>query len=129
MELTPVDAKNSDSKIITLTTNSSKRKEKPRNEYIPEDPYSDSSLSDSSSSKSDFSDDRKFKNKIYDKKKKHRTFRKQDLSDSLSSDSDLFNKSDYKLKMRNKKKDNRKNKRDPIKLCAKLTAKLLTAVY
>ena len=36
-------------------------------------------------------------------------------------------KSDYKRKRRNKKKSYQKN--DPIKLCAKLTAKLLMAAY
>ena len=54
-ELTPIGAKMPDPK--TPTTESSKRKEKVHKEYVPEDPESDPSLSDSLSSKSDFSDD------------------------------------------------------------------------
>ena len=54
---------------------------------------------------------------------------KQDLSDSSSSDSDSSHGSDYKSKIRNKKKIYRKTKKEPIKLCAKLTEKLLMTAY
>ena len=51
-------------------------------------------------------------------------------SDSLSIDSDSSGNSIYKRKKIDKKKNHRKHKnQDPIKLCAKLTAKLLTTVY
>ena len=49
---------------------------------------------------------------------------KQDSSDSSLSDSDSSNESDYRRKRCNKNNSYRKN--DPIKLCAKLMAKLLT---
>ena len=52
---------------------------------------------------------------------------KQEPPDSSSSDSDSSDESDYKSKIHNKKKSH--HKRDPIKLCAKLTAKLLTTGY
>ena len=51
---------------------------------------------------------------------------KQDHSDSSSSNSDLSDNSDYGRKRR-KNKSHRKT--DPIKLCARLTAKLLTIAY
>ena len=43
------------------------------------------------------------------------------------NNSDLSDKSNYKRKRRNNKKSHQKN--DPIKLCTKLTAKLLTTAY
>ena len=43
------------------------------------------------------------------------------------SNSDSSNKSDYRRKRRNKKNSHRK--KDPIKLCVKLTEKLLTIAY
>ena len=52
LELTLVDEKTSDPKILTLQTESSKRKEEVLKEYVLEDPDSDISLSDLSSSKS-----------------------------------------------------------------------------
>ena len=52
--------------------------------------------------------------------------KKQDSLDSLSRDSDWYDNSDYRCKRR-KKKSHRKN--DPIKLCERLTAKLLTIEY
>ena len=52
---------------------------------------------------------------------------KKDLSELLSSDSDSTTKSEYESKRLNKKKIYQK--RDPIKLYAKLTAKLLTTEY
>ena len=48
---------------------------------------------------------------------------KQDLSDLLLSDSDSSDESDYKYKRHNKNKSHQK--KDPIKLCENLTAKLL----
>ena len=48
----------------------------------------------------------------------------------MSSDSDFSDDRNYKRKIRDKKKKYQKiKKQDPIKLCAKLTAKLLTAAY
>ena len=63
----------------------------------------------------------------HDKSKNRRKWTKQDLSYSSSSNSDLSNKSDYRRKKRNKKKSD--HKKDPIKLCEKLTAKFLTTAY
>ena len=52
------------------------------------------------------------------------------LSDSLLSNYDASDNSNYKRRRREKKKNYRKRKKqDPIKLCAKLTAKLLTTEY
>ena len=61
---------------------------------VPEDPESDPLLSDSSSSKYDFSNNtkyRKSKSKGCDTKKKHWKLTKQDLLDSFVSDSGSFN--------------------------------------
>ena len=61
------------------------------------------------------------------KKKKRRKHRKDDSSDlSLSDDSDSSDDSNYRRK-RSKKKKHRK--KDPIRLCATVTAKLLTTAY
>ena len=66
------------------------------------------------------------KNKC-DKKKKCQKDKKDDLSDpSPSNDSDSSNDSDYRCK-RHKKKSHRK--KHPIKLCERLTEKLLTTAY
>ena len=62
---------------------------------------------------------------IQKKKRQKRT--KQDSSYSLLSDSDSSGKIDYKIKRLKKKKSYQKNYH--IKLCAKLTAKLLTTAY
>ena len=59
LDLTPVGAKTSDPKTLTLLTDLSKIKEKVQKEYIPEDLESEPSLSDSSSSESDSSYDKK----------------------------------------------------------------------
>ena len=59
-------------------------------------------------------------------KKNCRKDKKQKSSDSSSSDSDSSNNSDYRRKRR-KKKSHRK--KDPIKLCARLTEKLLMTAY
>ena len=93
------------------------------------DQESDLSPLDSSSSKSDFSNDSNYskpETKRRDKKKKRHKHNKQESSDSLSSDSDSSKDIEYRLKWR-KKKSHRKN--DPIKLCARLTAKFLTASH
>ena len=128
LDLTPVGAKIPDPKTLTLPTESSKREEKARKEYVPEDPESDprSSYSSSKSNSSDDTKYRKSKSKRREKKKKHR---KRTLSDSSLSDSDLSGESQYKSKRRNKKNSYQKKKRDPIKLCAKLTAKFLITAF
>ena len=61
-----------------------------------------------------------------DTKKKRRKHKKKDTSDSSSSDSDLSDESDYRRKQRKNKSHREK---DPIKLCARLTAKFLTTAY
>ena len=60
------------------------------------------------------------------KKKKRQNQNKQDLSDSSLIYYDSSDDSDYRRKQR-KKKSHRK--KDPLKLCARLTEKLLTTVY
>ena len=85
---------------------------------------------DSSSSKFDLSNDSKYsksKSKGRVKKKKRPKHMKQNLSDSSSSNSDSFNDSEYRRKRRKNKKIHQK--KDPIKLCTKITAKLLTPAY
>ena len=75
LDLTPIGAKLPDPKPRTLPTESSKRKEKVRKEYVLEDSESDPFSPDSSLSESDSSDDskyRKSKIKRSDKTKNHR---------------------------------------------------------
>ena len=61
------------------------------------------------------------------KKKKRRKHRKDDSSDqSLSDDYDSSDDSHYRRKQR---KDKKRRKKDPIRLCATLTAKFLTTAY
>ena len=140
----PTDSSTQPEDLSTWATDSSKRKWKA---HLPAEPESDPSPSDSSSSESDSSDNRngrKYKrnneydseNDInysksnrnkHDKRKKRRKHKKQDLPDSSSSDYDSSNNSDYRRKRRNKKKIHRK--KDPIKICARLTAKLLILAY
>ena len=85
----------------------------------PEHSYSD--LSETSSL------DSRAKKKKRKKKKKRRKHRKDDSSDPyLSDDSDSSNESNYRCKRRKNKKH---QKKDPIKLCAYLTEKLLTTAY
>ena len=81
-------------------------------------PKKSNSLNDSSSSKSK-------KNKR-NKKGKRRKDKKDDSSDPLSSDSGSSYDSDYKRKQHKRKSDQLNY---PIKLCARLTAKLLTTAY
>ena len=108
----------------TPITESSKRKEKAQIEYVPEDPESESSLSDLSLREYNSSNDNKYKSKRRNKNKNQ-----QDSSGSFSSNSDLLDESNYKSKICHKKKKYWKKKQDPIKLCAKLTEKLLTPAY
>ena len=127
LELTPIGTKTPYPKQLTPPTDSSKRKKKAQ---ISEDPDTYPSLSNSSSSKSDSSDDRKYSkynSKRHDKNKKRRKHTKQELSDSSSRNYDSSGEIDYRRKIRNKKKSHQK--KEPIKLCAKLTAKLLTTSY
>ena len=65
------------------------------------------------------------KKKLNNKKKplKHK---KQDSSDSSSGDSGSSDNSDYRHK---RHKNNIHQKKDPIKLCAQLTAKLMITAY
>ena len=116
-----------DLKPITQPTESSERNGK---EHVPEDLESDPSLSDSSPSESDSSYDRKYrrsKSKGNDKEKKHQKHTKQNSSDLSLRDSDFSDKIDYRRKICNKNKSHWK--KDPIKLCVKLMAKLLTTAY
>ena len=67
------------------------------------------------------------KKKKSKKKKKSPKHRKDDLSDpSSSDDSDSSNDSHYRRKRR---KDKKHWEKDPNRLCATLTAKLLTTAY
>ena len=96
---------------------------------VPADPDPDPSLSDSSSNKYNFLNDnnssKSNKNKR-DKKKNRRKHKKRDSSDSSLSDSDSSDDSDERHKQQ-KKKSHRK--KDPIKLCSRLTEKLLATAY
>ena len=84
----------------------------------------DSLSSDSSESSSS---DSRAKKKKRMKKIKRRKHRKDDSSDpSSSDDSDSSDDSHYRRKRR---KDKKHRKKDPIRLCATLTAKLLTTAY
>ena len=87
--------------------------ERNRKAHVPGDLKSDPYLSDSSSKK-----------KKRDKKKKCRKHKKDNSSDSSSSNNaDLSYDSDYRRKRR---KSNSDWEKSLIKLCARLTAKLLT---
>ena len=86
-------------------------------------------MPDSSLRKSDFSDDRNYsKSKVKKryKKKKCQKQKKQELSDLLSINSNSSNNSGYRRERRKKKTH---QKKDPIKLCAKLTEKFLMTAY
>ena len=99
----------------------SKRSEnhEPEVNLDPEPPSSDSSESLSSDSRAS--------KKKCKKKKNCRKHRKDDSSNpSSSDDSDSSNDSNYRHKRR---KDKKHRKKDPIRLCATLTEKLLTAAY
>ena len=73
------------------------------------------------------SSDSRARKKKRTKKKKRRKHRKDDSSDpSSSDDSDSSDDSHYRRKQR---KDKKHCKKDPIRLCETLTAKLLTTAY
>ena len=103
MDSNPIGGKTSYPK--TITTESSKVKEKARREYLPEDPDSEPSSLDSLSREPDSSNDSKYKNKIIYKRKNHRKRTKKDLSDSSTSNSDSSDKSYYKSNIRDKNKN------------------------
>ena len=100
---------------------SSKRSEKHEPEVNPDPEPSSYDLSESQ-----YSDSRARKKKSTKKKKRHK-HQKDDSSDlSLSDDSNCSDDSHYRRKQR-KEKNHRK--KDPIRLCATLTANLLTTAY
>ena len=73
------------------------------------------------------SSDSRARKKKRTKKKKRRKHRKDDSSDPSSSDDyDLSDDSHYRRRRRKNKKH---RKKDPIRLCATLTAKFLTTAY
>ena len=73
------------------------------------------------------SSDSRARKKKRTKKKKRRKHQKDDSSDPSSSDDyDYSDDSHYRRKQR---KDKEHRKKDPIRLCATLTAKLLTTAY
>ena len=101
---------------MTRSTNCSKHREtyKPRSNPDPE------------TSSSKWSDSRARKKKRT-KKEKHHKHRKDDSSHpSSSDDSDYSDDSHYRRKQHKNKKH---WKKDPIKLCATLTAKFLKTAY
>ena len=100
---------------------SSKHRKNNEPEVNPYPEPSSSDLSESSSS------DSRARKKKRTKKKNCRKHRKYESSDpSSSDDSDSSNDSHYRRKQR---KDKKHRKKDPIKLCATLTAKLLMTAY
>ena len=106
---------------MTRSTDSSKHSKTHEPEVNPDPKLLSSDSSESSSSGS------RAKKKKSKEKKKCRKHRKDDSSDPSSSDhSDSCGDSHYRRKQRKNKK-HREN--DPIKLCATLTAKLLTTAY
>ena len=106
---------------MTRSVDSSKRSKKHEPEVNPDPEPSSSDFSESSSS------DSRAKKKKRTKKKKRRKHRKDDSSDpSLSDDYDFSDDSHYRHKRR---KDKKNRKKDPIRLCATCTAKLLTTAY
>ena len=110
-----------DDKQMTQSENSSTRSEKhePKVNLDPDPSSSDSSDSSSSESAP--------KREKIKKKKKRRKHQKDDSSDpSSSDDSDSSKKSHY---IRKRRKDKKHRQKDPIRLCATLTEKLLTTVY
>ena len=102
-----------DNNQLKQSTDSSKNEETNKPEVNP-DP--EPSLSDSSAK---LSSDSRAKKKKSTKKKKRRKHQKDDSSDPSSSN-------DYRRKQRKNKKHQEK---DLIRLCATLTAKLLTTAY
>ena len=110
-----------DNNQLTRSTDSSKHEETYELEVNPDPEPSSSDSSETSSS-----DSRAKKKKITKKKKRHK-HRKDDSPYPYSSDnSDSSDDSHYRRKRRKKKKH---RKKDPSRLCATLTAKLLTTAY
>ena len=108
-------------KQMTRSVDSSKRSKK----HEPEVNLDDKPLSYDSSESS--SSDSRARKKKRTKKKKRRKHQKDDSSNpSSSNDSDSSDDSHYRHKQR---KDKKHRGKDPIRLCANLTAKLLTTAY
>ena len=106
---------------MTRSMNSSKCSEKHKLEVNPDPEPLSSDLSESSSS------DSRARKKKRTNKKKRRKHRKDDSSDpSSGGDYDSSDDSHY---IRKQRKDKKHRKKYPIRLCATLTAKLMTAVY
>ena len=98
-------------------------KHKPKLNSEPDPPPSD--LSDSSSSS-----DSECKRKKSKNKKKRRKHRKDDSSDPSSSDNSDDSDSSEESRYRRRQRKNKKHrKKEPIRLCATLTAKLLTTAF
>ena len=110
-----------DKNQLSRSTDSSKHEETHKWEVNPNPEPSSSDTLEKSSSES------KAKKKKSTKKKKRRKHRKYDSSDPYSSNkSDYFDDSHNRRKRRNNKKH---QKKDPIRICATLTAKFLTTAY
>ena len=94
----------------------------PKVKSEPDPPPSDSSYSSSS--------DSEHKRKKRKDKKKCRKHRKDDSSDpSLGDDSDDSDSSEDSHYRRRRRKNKKHRKKDPIRLCATLTAKFLTTAF
>ena len=119
--VTPLDNTQLDNNPMTRSTDSSKHSKTHEPEVNPDpEPLS------SDSSELSSSDSRASKKKRTNKKKR-RKYWKDDSSDpSLSDDSDSSDDSHYRCKQ---PKDKKRHKKDLIRLCATLTAKLLTTAY
>ena len=113
-----------DNNQMTQSTDSSKHRET----YelgINLDPEPSSSDSPESSSS-----DSRARKKKRTKKKKRRKHQKDDSSDpSSSDDSDSSDDIHYRRKWRKQHKHKKHRKKDPIRICATLTEKLLTTAY
>ena len=110
-----------DKNQLTRSTDSSKHEEMYKPKVKPDPETSSYDLSETSSSES------RAKKKKSTKKKKRRKHRKDDSSDPSSSDkSDSSDDSHYRRKRR---KNNKHREKDPIRLCATLTSKLMTTAY
>ena len=106
---------------MTQSVDSSKRSEKHKPEVSPYPEPSSSGSSDSSSSDSRARKKKRTKNK---RRCKHQKYDSSDPSSSDDSDS-----SDVSHYRRRQRKDKKHWKKDPIRLCANLTGKLLTTAY
>ena len=110
-----------DNNQLTRSTDISKHEEKHKLEVNPDPESSSYDSLETSSSKSTA------KKKKNTKKKKRRKHRKDDSSNpSLSDDSDSSDDSHCR---RNQRSNRKHQKKDPIRLCATLTKKLLTTAY